>query len=1032
MNAAINAVAGKDPSVQQGMDAAMEGLRQAMIASQTPGPSHRGTAGVGWEVAERLEVLERLGKFASKKRSEMGEEARRKHAERFEQVWPEQHEKQHPQQQRAPAAVVQRGAPSGPGETPVTTGAVSPTTINLDDDTPPRGGGGAPAAAAAGTSGTEMEARFEALERRLQEESAARKEAEQAVSFREEAFFLEAERQRADEKARREADAVLARQESLAKEREWERAEEAKRMEVVAGAERAEGEALRKRALGEALAEGEKIKAEAVRQAKAITQKAVEDAAEQERERHEWQRQQQQHQQQQRRAPTESSSKTDHGIDAVESKLKKQQQDRKGRQDKELRERKAALLAARIDAGAGEKRRPSFDGRAGSVVTPPTPPQEPARGSPEPPPASVSEGLSTTMTTARAVHEDLIRVFKAMDKDKDGNINRREMVIALRKNEEARTLLGLPGHIRQNSPEHTAFELFFQAMDTNGDDSISWLEFESHLTLHVPSALPHHHLPHAEAGPRNAPLVHLASSVMSIDAASKSAKQSAVEMAMAQAQRQQAEWLEQQQQQQEAMIMAQQQAGEALAQQKAEIVAQSEALQALPLAAASSAPSSPTAAAAKPDTSLALNQLMKLPRDEQVAQIALLPEAAREATINAMFSPLLRMGFKAEVRKELELTQGKLGDELDESAHKAPSTTPATPVSPTNTRKQRQDAQLNRLLDSASPRAAEAEARLKETADAKAKAKRAEAARIEDEAFQTAKEEEKRVEQARLQAEREAKRRSNEDARIAVEIQAVIEAEQARTEARHAAEEAVKEAARQKIAQDAAEKAQMDKALEDLRREKTQLAEQARQAQEAIARASLIPKERGVVNHAADAAAKQKKAADAAVADVLKQQEAVAEATRQQAKIDTAVAQALSQHKSAELSLLRPSVSPNRFEISILEENQAAIIAGDAMQVVPVDMVGSQELDLVVETAIESNAALEHAVKQQAVATQAMKSAASALSRDDQMETEATDPESRAVRQQVKDAARQQLRASRDMNAAVAAARCVHSILSLI
>ena len=67
----------------------------------------------------------------------------------------------------------------------------------------------------------------------------------------------------------------------------------------------------------------------------------------------------------------------------------------------------------------------------------------------------------------------------------------------------------------------------------------------------------------------------------------------------------------------------------------------------------------------------------------------------------------------------------------------------------------------------------------------------------------------------------------------------------------------------------------------------------------------------------ADAAAKQKIAADAAVADVLKQQEAVAEATRQQAKIDTAVAQALSQHKSADLSLLRPSVSPNRVHVML-------------------------------------------------------------------------------------------------------------------
>ena len=44
--------------------------------------------------------------------------------------------------------------------------------------------------------------------------------------------------------------------------------------------------------------------------------------------------------------------------------------------------------------------------------------------------------------------------------------------------------------------------------------------------------------------------------------------------------------------------------------------------------------------------------LQALPREEQIARIASLPEAQQEPLINATFSPLLRMGVKAEIAKK--------------------------------------------------------------------------------------------------------------------------------------------------------------------------------------------------------------------------------------------------------------------------------------------------------------------------------------------------------------------------------------------
>ena len=60
-------------------------------------------------------------------------------------------------------------------------------------------------------------------------------------------------------------------------------------------------------------------------------------------------------------------------------------------------------------------------------------------------------------------------LFDSMDKNGDGTLNRREVIIALRNSPVVQQHLGLPARFQQGSEEHTRFEAFFQRLDA--DDS---------------------------------------------------------------------------------------------------------------------------------------------------------------------------------------------------------------------------------------------------------------------------------------------------------------------------------------------------------------------------------------------------------------------------------------------------------------------------------------------------------------------------------------------------------------------------------
>ena len=96
------------------------------------------------------------------------------------------------------------------------------------------------------------------------------------------------------------------------------------------------------------------------------------------------------------------------------------------------------------------------------------------RGTKAPKPSTATTSLSEAQLRA---------LFDTIDKDGSGEINKRELIIALRKDASVCEALGLPAHIRQEDGTREMFERVFQSIDQSSDNLISWSEFLGHFMV---------------------------------------------------------------------------------------------------------------------------------------------------------------------------------------------------------------------------------------------------------------------------------------------------------------------------------------------------------------------------------------------------------------------------------------------------------------------------------------------------------------------------------------------------------------------
>ena len=111
-----------------------------------------------------------------------------------------------------------------------------------------------------------------------------------------------------------------------------------------------------------------------------------------------------------------------------------------------------------------------------------------------------------------ATRHKLRNLFDQVDKDADGYINVREMLIALRTNSELSQLLQLPNRIRQTDGSREAFENVFQEMDSDGDGDrvISYIEFVGYFTKKSDLSCKISDILHAQPPPPHARTVNTA------------------------------------------------------------------------------------------------------------------------------------------------------------------------------------------------------------------------------------------------------------------------------------------------------------------------------------------------------------------------------------------------------------------------------------------------------------------------------------------------------------------------------------------
>jgi hypothetical protein len=94
------------------------------------------------------------------------------------------------------------------------------------------------------------------------------------------------------------------------------------------------------------------------------------------------------------------------------------------------------------------------------------------------PSAAVNRGAPSRRAAAE---QALTEAFHRVDKDGDGAINRRELILGLRRSPDIAALLVLPGKVRQEDGSRDAVEAFFQTIDADSDNELTLQELLAHF-----------------------------------------------------------------------------------------------------------------------------------------------------------------------------------------------------------------------------------------------------------------------------------------------------------------------------------------------------------------------------------------------------------------------------------------------------------------------------------------------------------------------------------------------------------------------
>ena len=86
--------------------------------------------------------------------------------------------------------------------------------------------------------------------------------------------------------------------------------------------------------------------------------------------------------------------------------------------------------------------------------------------------------------TALALRAQLAALFLGIDKDGDGAVTRRELLLALRRDPGLADRLELPQHVRQEGSTRAMFERVFADIDADGSDTVTLAEFTAYFERH--------------------------------------------------------------------------------------------------------------------------------------------------------------------------------------------------------------------------------------------------------------------------------------------------------------------------------------------------------------------------------------------------------------------------------------------------------------------------------------------------------------------------------------------------------------------